>query len=159
MEILIANKCDVEEILPIFRELEEYYFGKHAASIADIRDYFLKQVFSNDSGVTVVIAKNNGVVLGFATFTIMYPAPKLSGQAYMKDLFTSSTVRGQGVGKSIMKFIAAYALKRGCNRLDWTAEMSNPTAGVFYKAIGASQIHEKQYFRFEGKQLEEFSKN
>lgn len=56
-----------------------------------------------------------------------------------------------------MKFIANYALEHGCNRLDWTAESSNPVASEFYLAIGAEQILEKQYFRFEGLALSDFA--
>ncbi|MBN4080769.1 GNAT family N-acetyltransferase [Caldithrix abyssi] len=156
MNIFIADKNNLDELLPVFRELEEYYFGDDAASLSDIREYFESKVFSSHSGVQVVLAKKNGIVVGFATFTILYPAPKLSGQAYMKDLFTSTSQKGSGVGKQLMKFVAAYAIEHGCNRLDWTAEKNNPIAGQFYQAIGASVIEDKQYYRIEGSQLEQF---
>lgn len=158
MKFIFANKSNIEELLPIFRELEEYYFGEGAASLDDIRNYFQNNVFSEISGVQVILAKDaHGQVVGFATISILYPAPKLSGQVYMKDLFTSASSRGQGVGKMLMKFIAKYALENGCNRLDWTAETSNPIAGNFYLAIGAEQVQEKQYFRFEGSTLSHFA--
>ena len=86
-----------------------------------------------------------------------FPHQKLSGQIYMKDLFISSFSRGQGVGKQLMKFIANYAIKNGCNRLDWTAETTNPVAGDFYKAIGAEQVTNKQYFRFENSNLQKLA--
>lgn len=158
MKIIFANKSHIEQILPIFSELEKYYFGNDAASIEDIREYFHNRVFSEISGVQVIFAENeNGQVVGFATISILFPAPKLSGQIYMKDLFTSSSARGQGVGKLLMQFIAKYALENGCNRLDWTAESTNPIAGRFYAAIGARQVHDKQYFRFEGSALSNFA--
>ncbi|WP_444911327.1 GNAT family N-acetyltransferase [Microbulbifer sp. PAAF003] len=158
MNIKFAEKSDIEQILPIFRELEEYYFGDKAASLREIEDYFQNKVFSEVSGVQVLLAKDvSDKVVGFATIAVLYPAPKLSGQVYMKDLFTSSSSRGLGVGKQLMKFIAKYALENDCNRLDWTAESSNPAAGEFYVSIGAEQIKEKQYFRFEGSALNTFA--
>ncbi len=158
MNIEFANKSDIEKILPIFRELEEYYFGDAAARLDEIREYFQNKVFSEISGVKVLVAKNESQdVVGFATIAVLYPAPKLSGQVYMKDLFTSSSSRGQGVGQQLMKFIAKYAVDNDCNRLDWTAESSNPSAENFYTRIGAQQISEKQYFRFEGSKLKQFA--
>ena len=157
MKIIFANKSHIEQILPIFRELEEYYFGDKAASLEDIRGYFQSRVFSETSGVQVLLALDDlDQVVGFATISVLYPAPKLSGQIYMKDLYTSTSSRGLGVGKQLMKFIAKYALENGCNRLDWTAESSNPEAGNFYAAIGAEQVKEKQYFRFEDSSLRSF---
>ncbi|SWN75747.1 GNAT family N-acetyltransferase [Klebsiella pneumoniae] len=75
----------------------------------------------------------------------------------MKEIFTSEAARGQGVGKSLIRFIANFALKHGCSRLDWTTDKSNPKAGAFYLSLGATLIEEKQYFRLEGKDLETFS--
>ncbi|BBM00127.1 GNAT family N-acetyltransferase [Microbulbifer sp. GL-2] len=119
MIIKFAKKLDIEKILPIFRELEEYYFGDKAASLNEIRDYFLNKVFSEISGVQVLLAMDEPEkVVGFATISVLFPAPKLSGQIYMKDLFTSSSSRGLGVGRQLMRYIAKYALEHGCNRLD-----------------------------------------
>lgn len=77
---------------------------------------------------------------------------------YLKDLFVSSKVRGKGVGLKLMKYLASLAIKCGCQRLDWTAESSNPNAGQFYRSIGATLIHEKEYYRFSGDALREFAK-
>ncbi|EGR2424385.1 GNAT family N-acetyltransferase, partial [Vibrio cholerae] len=35
----------------------------------------------------------------------------------------------------------------------------NPTAGKFYKSIGASLIREKEYYRFEGNGLNKLAKS
>jgi GNAT superfamily N-acetyltransferase len=43
----------------------------------------------------------------------------------MKDLFTVAQVRGQGIGRMIMRFLARLAVARGCVRFDWTAETDN----------------------------------
>ena len=75
----------------------------------------------------------------------------------MKDLFTSAAVRGQGVGKSLMRFIAAFAVEHGFTRFDWTAETTNPKAAEFYLSLGASFIKEKQYFRLDHQRLAAFA--
>lgn len=157
MEIVICSSADVADLAHLFVEMEDYYFGRGAVSYGEMSAYLADKVFSTYSGVTVVGARRNGVLVGFATFTLMFPAPFCSGQAFMKELFTSEIARGQGIGKSLIRFIANFALKHGCSRLDWTAEKSNPKAGMFYLSLGATLIEEKQYFRLEGKELETFS--
>ncbi|MEM7293638.1 MAG: GNAT family N-acetyltransferase [Pseudomonadota bacterium] len=158
MNIRFASKVDIDGIVTIYRELAEYYFGEDAPPRDDIRGYFLNRVFADHSGVQVLLAEDQSRrVIGFSTISILYPAPKLTGQLYMKDLFTASAARGRGVGRRLMQFIATYAREKGCNRVDWTAERSNPGAGAFYAAIGAERVDEKQYFRFEGDALSRFA--
>lgn len=157
MDIAICGVADVPELASLFVEMEDYYFGRGVVSYEDMSAYLAEKVFSAYSGVTVVGARKNGVLVGFSTFSLMFPAPLCSGQAFMKELFTSGVARGQGVGKSLIRFIAHFALKHGCSRLDWTTEKSNHKAGAFYLSLGAALIEEKQYFRLEGKDLETFS--
>lgn len=157
MRIEICNASDIPQLASVFVEMESYYFGDEAVSYDEMLSYLTDRVFSAYSGVTVLGAWHNGTLVGFATFTLMFPAPKCSGQVYMKDLFTTAAVRGQGVGKSLMRFIAAFAIEHGCTRFDWTAETTNPKAAEFYLSIGASLIEEKQYFRLDHERLQAFS--
>ncbi|MEN4834217.1 GNAT family N-acetyltransferase [Pantoea vagans] len=157
MKITICEASDIPELARVFVEMESYYFGSEAATYDEMFSYLTHKVFSVYSGVTVLGAWKNGTLVGFATFTLMFPAPKCSDQAYMKDLFTSAAVRGQGVGKSLMRFIAAFAIEHGCTRFDWTAETTNPKAAEFYLSLGASQLKEKQYFRLDHQSLVTFA--
>lgn len=157
IEIDFAGPAEIPRLLPLFLELESYYFGAEAASGPEIETYLRERVFGSDSSVRMLVASFDGEIVGLATFAILYPAPRLSGQAYLKDLFTSARVRGQGVGKALMIFLARHVLSLGCQRLDWTAERSNPSAGAFYYHLGATEVSEKQYFRFEGAALEAFA--
>ncbi|MBD8451235.1 GNAT family N-acetyltransferase [Serratia rubidaea] len=157
MKIEICQASDIPELARVFVEMDSYYFDNEGASYDEMISYLTHRVFSAYSGVTILGAWKNGILVGFATFTVMFPAPKCSGQVYMKDLFTSAEVRGQGVGKSLMGFIAAFAIEHGCMRFDWTAETTNPKAAEFYLSLGASLIEEKQYFRLEHQNLATFA--
>ncbi|MFH4497699.1 GNAT family N-acetyltransferase [Vibrio diabolicus] len=159
MEIKQVRKNNCLDLLPIFNELERYYFGEKAASESELASYLKQQVFSEYSGVKVVAAYDGQRIIGFATYTMMFPAPRLSGQMYMKDLFVSSLTRGKGVGLELMRHLASIAVKNNCQRLDWTAESTNPIAGKFYQSIGASLIKEKDYYRFESNTLKIMAKS
>ncbi|MGR5173776.1 GNAT family N-acetyltransferase [Vibrio owensii] len=157
MDIRTVDHESCLDLIPIFTELEQYYFKEQAATEKELAHYLKYKVFSEYSGVKVIAAYNNDTIMGFATYTVMFPAPKLSGQMYLKDLFVSSSARGKGVGLKLMKYLASLAINHGCHRLDWTAESTNPTAGRFYLSIGAERVNEKEYYRFSGDTLLEFS--
>ncbi len=157
MDIRTVDHESCLDLIPIFTELEQYYFKEQAATEKELAHYLEYKVFSEYSGVKVIAAYNNDTIMGFATYTVMFPAPKLSGQMYLKDLFVSSSARGKGVGLKLMKYLASLAVNHGCHRLDWTAESTNPTAGRFYQSIGAERVTEKEYYRFSGDTLLEFS--
>ncbi len=159
MQIRQISQTNSLDILPLLVELERYYFKENAATQTQLQHYLTEKMFSEHSGVKVVAAVDGQQVLGFASYTVMFPAPNLSGQMYMKDLFVSSNARGRGVGVFIMKHLANLAIDIGCQRFDWTAENTNPSAGEFYKAIGASLLHEKEYYRFAGEELAAFAKS
>ncbi|MCB1757526.1 MAG: GNAT family N-acetyltransferase [Gammaproteobacteria bacterium] len=157
MEIKQLTAADHLDLLPAFVELQAYYFGDEAATPEQVRAYLLDGLFSEQSGVRVSGAYSGSRIVGFATYTIMYPAPQLSGQLYMKELFVASEARGQSVGRQLMKYLARYAIDNRCVRLDWTAETTNPNAGRFYRSIGAPRMPEKEYYRFEGDTLKAFA--
>ncbi|MEF1246766.1 GNAT family N-acetyltransferase [Vibrio owensii] len=157
MDIRTVDHESCLDLIPIFTELEQYYFKEQAATEKELAHYLEYKVFSEYSGVKVIAAYNNDTIMGFATYTVMFPAPKLSGQMYLKDLFVSSSARGKGVGLKLMKYLASLAVNHGCHRLDWTAESTNPTAGRFYQSIGAERVTEKEYYRFSNDTLLEFS--
>ena len=157
MDIRAINKTNCLDLVPIFVEFEQYYFNEQAASEKELTHYLKYKVFSEYSGVKVIAAYNDDTIMGFATYTVMFPAPKLSGQMYLKDLFVSSSARGKGVGLKLMKYLTSLAVNHGCHRLDWTAESTNPIAGRFYQSIGAERVTEKEYYRFSGDTLLEFS--
>lgn len=157
MEIAICDTADIPELATLFVEMESYYFGEGNVSYKEMQHYLSEKVFSTYSGVTIIGGRKEGILVGFATFSLLFPAPHCSGQAFMKELFISETARGKGVGRALIQFIATFALEHGCSRLDWTAEKSNPKAGDFYLSLGASLIEEKQYFRLENNDLKAFS--
>ncbi|CAX53465.1 Putative acetyltransferase (plasmid) [Erwinia billingiae Eb661] len=78
MKIAICEVSHFPELTTVFFEMESYYFGREAASYDEILSYLTHKVFSLYSGVTVLGAWKNGTLVGFATFTLMFPAPRCS---------------------------------------------------------------------------------
>lgn len=154
----LADERDLEAIADLLYEMKVHYWGPEAHSRAEIDAYVKENFFQPHCGVDVALARENGKAVGLATFSILYPGPDGGGQLYLKDLFTTRSSRGKGVGLALMRYLARYAIDHQCNRLDWTAETDNPDAIAFYERIGASKVEEKVYFRFTGEDLDAFAK-
>lgn len=109
-------------------------------------------------GAPPLIASVESVAQGFATYTLLHPAPTADGTLFLKDLYVSAAARGKGVGIALMRHLARVAYDLGCTRFDWTAETDNPSALAFYDELGAERVTEKVYFRLSADRLGEFAK-
>ena len=92
-------------------------------------------------------------VIGIATISILYPAPKERAQLFMKELYVAADCRSKGTGAQMMKWMAQYAIATNCARFDWTVQATNTKALAFYRSLGATHIADKLYFRFSGNEL------
>jgi ribosomal protein S18 acetylase RimI-like enzyme len=99
--------------------------------------------------VGMLLAFEGDDLLGFASFSLLFPGLGLDQQFYMKDLYTAAAARGRGVARALMRELARTARKRGCVRIDWTAERDNLQAQAAYKALGAAVLDEKIYYRLD----------
>jgi GNAT superfamily N-acetyltransferase len=159
IDVFLASKEHLELVVELFHRIDVHYFADAAPAKAETSAYVKKSLFRPRYGVQVALALEDGHPLGIATFAILYPAPGMSGQLYMKDLFTVSEARGKGVGKSLMRFLAKHALENECSRFDWTAETDNPKALEFYDRLGIPRVPEKVYYRLSAEELEFFADN
>ena len=147
INVRFATRDDVATVAQLCAQMEHHYFGDDAPNETRVDSYVEQNFFQPHCGVQIALAYVKDKAVGIATFSILYPAPETSGQLFMKDLFTTNEARGQGVGKALMKFLARYAVEKGCKRFDWTAETTNPEALAYYDHLGAERIEEKVYFR------------
>jgi GNAT superfamily N-acetyltransferase len=155
--ISIASEAEMDDIVELFHRIDLHYFAERAPDKDEVAAYVRRNLFQAHCGVRVAIAREGAKPLGLATFAILYPAPGMTGQLFMKDLFTVREARGKGVGKEIMRFLARHALENGCNRFDWTAETDNRAAIEFYDRMKIPRVEEKVYYRLTGEKLRDFA--
>ncbi|MGF1594944.1 MAG: GNAT family N-acetyltransferase [Kiloniellaceae bacterium] len=153
----LATDADHVSLGRLFHENARHYFDDKAPSLAAVTAHVRADVLAAHGGGDLLLAEQNGETVGFATFAVVYPAPGLTGQLFMKDLFVTAAARGGGIGETLLRALAKIAVERGCSRLDWTAEDYNPRALALYDRIGARRLTEKVYFRFDGTALTDFA--
>ncbi|KFD18299.1 MULTISPECIES: GNAT family N-acetyltransferase [Tatumella] len=151
-----VTQCTASEwrmLVDIFIEMETYYHGPVPVTPEEMSDYLQQKVFHPQSGTRVFKAEQEGVVAGFACAAIQFPAPRYSGQMFIKELFVSEKFRGQGTGTLLMKTLAAAALDAGCLRLDWLSDKHDAAVQLFYHGVGGEVIESVNYFRLSGERL------
>jgi len=146
-----AVPADAQLILQFIRELAEYEREPQAAvaTEADI----LRYAFADHPLVHVTMAEWNGEPAGFALWFLNFSTWEGKPGIYLEDLFVRPAFRGHGIGKSLLKHLAAIAVQEGWTRFQWQVLDWNTPAIEFYEAHGAKVLHPWLTCRVEGEAL------
>lgn len=153
----MATAADRSTLQQLFHEAEVHYEDHAAPSRESVAAHVDKNVIPALVRCEILLAESGGAVAGMASFGQLYPAPNLGGQIQVKDIFIRDGFRNRGIGRAFIQFLAALAVERGCTRVDWTAETSNPRALAFYDRLGVPRVESKVYYRLEGEILATFA--
>lgn len=91
--------------------------------------------------------------LFFHNFSTFLAKPGL----YLEDLFVEPAWRGHGLGKALLKHLAALAVERGCGRFEWSVLDWNQPSIDFYRAMGADVMPDWRICRVTGDALKALS--
>ena len=147
-----AAAGDVPELLRLIRELAEYEKLAHMAVGTD--QMLHEAMFGTRPVCEALIAESGGRAVGFAlyfpTFSTFLCRPGL----YLEDLFVEPAHRGAGIGKALLRRLAAIVVERGGGRFEWRVLDWNEPSIRFYESLGATLMKEWLLARLTGPQLE-----
>lgn len=152
MEIVFAERKDVETILEFIKELADY---EHMLDevVADAKT--LEHWLFDEKKAEVIFAVEDGVKVGFALFFHSFSTFLGRAGIYLEDLFVRPEYRGKGYGKALLNELAKTAVKRGCGRLEWSCLDWNTPSIEFYKSMGAIPMDDRTVYRITGDRLQE----
>jgi len=130
-----AAPHDVPLVLEFIRELAIYERLEHEmqATTADLA----AALFGAHPCAEVVFACLDGVPVGYALFFQTFSSFIGKPGIWLEDLFIRPQVRGRGIGRRLLAWLARTTLERGCARLDWAVLDWNAPSIAFYQGIGA----------------------
>jgi GNAT superfamily N-acetyltransferase len=155
LEIRIATEADVPLILSFIRELAGYERLSHEVSATE--DLLRKSLFGERQGAEVVVGYRGDEPAGFALFFHNFSTFLGRPGIYLEDLYVKPELRGQGVGRSMLAYLAKLAKERDCGRLEWSVLDWNEPAIKLYKSIGAVPMDEWTVYRLTGEALDELA--
>lgn len=144
-----ATPGDATAIAELCAELDGFYgdtpHGTPGERAAQVR----VALFSDPPLARAVLAWDATTLVGFASYSFLWPAAGLTASLYLKELYVAEPYRRQGAGTLIMSRLYQIASDRGCSRVEWTTDTDNPGAQLFYKALGAKPKPSKVFYRAE----------
>src|SRR5881296_1671406 len=131
--------------LAVYEKLEDMAVGTpqllHAA------------LFGARPAAEAVMAERGGRAVGFALFFTTFSTFLCKPGLYLEDLFVEPAHRGAGIGKALLRRLAALAIERGCGRFEWRVLDWNEPSIRFYESLGGVLMHEWLLVRLTGEPL------
>jgi GNAT superfamily N-acetyltransferase len=146
-----ATPADVPQILAFIRALAAYEREPNAVTATE--EQLLADGFGPNPYYFCLIAEHDSRPAGFAFYFFNYSTWLGRPGLYLEDLFVEPEFRGLGIGKAILKRVAAIAIEKGCPRMQWEVLDWNTPAIDFYKAMGADFLSEWLNVRIRGEAL------
>ena len=145
-----AEPQDSSLLLQFIRELAAY---EHLADHVEATEGRLRQYLFEEKKVEGIIGEYAGVPAGFALFFHTFSTFLGKPGIYIEDLFVKPELRGRGMGKTLLSFIAGLAVERNCGRVEWACLNWNEPAIGFYLSQGALPLKEWTAYRITGDAL------
>jgi GNAT superfamily N-acetyltransferase len=147
-----ATPADVAQILAFIRALAAYERAPDA--VVATEEGLLRDGFGPHPFYSCLMAEHDGQPAGFALFFYNYSTWMGRPGIYLEDLFVLPELRGRGIGKALLERVAAVALEKGCERLQWEVLDWNTPAIDFYRAMGAEFLDEWRNVRLNGEAIQ-----
>ena len=152
LSITAASKADVPLILSLINELADYERLRHEAVATEAS--LSEALFGSKPGAEAVIARVGAEPAGFALFFHNFSTFLGRRGLYLEDLFVRPSFRGRAIGKSLLGYLAALAVERGCGRFEWQVLDWNKSARDFYERLGAQANPTWINYRMTGEALQ-----
>lgn len=146
-----AEPRDLPAIVGLIRELAEFEQLTH---LLEVTPRMLEpQLFGPRPTAEAVVAEGGGEVVAFALFFTNFSTFLGRPGLYLEDLYVQPRWRGAGIGKAMLRHLAALAVQRDCGRFEWSVLDWNTHAIGFYQAMGATVMPDWRICRVTGDAL------
>lgn len=150
-----AIQEDVLTILSFIRELAEYEKLSH--EVVATEEMLRESLFGNRKVAEVILGELQDRPVSFALFFHNFSTFLGRPGIYLEDLYVKPDMRGKGIGKVMLSYLACIARERKCGRLEWWVLDWNTPAVEFYRSLGAVPMDEWTVQRITGRSLDELA--
>ncbi len=147
---------DVPAVVGLVRELADY---EHAAHEVRLTGEQLHAALFGDSPALFghVALGPDGDVVGTALWFLNFSTWRGTHGVYLEDLYVRPQHRGSGLGRDLLRTLAATCVERGYGRLEWSVLDWNAPSIEFYRRAGAVPMDGWTVFRLTDDALTSFA--
>lgn len=135
----------------MIRELAAYERSEDQVKITP--DRLRSALFAPQPAVFALLAEAGGEPAGFALYFVSFSTWEGVHGLYLEDLYVRPPHRGSGLGKALLRSLAAVAVDRGYARFEWAVLGWNAPSIAFYEAMGARRQEDWMTYRLSGPAL------
>jgi GNAT superfamily N-acetyltransferase len=146
---------DVPAAVGLVRELADYEKALHEARLTE--QQLTGALFGDAPALFGHVADKDGEVAGIALWFLNFSTWRGTHGIYLEDLYVSPAHRGTGLGRELLRTLAAVCVERGYSRLEWSVLDWNAPSIEFYKAAGAVPMDGWTVFRLTDDALSSFA--
>ncbi len=143
-KLRFAKAKDASLVVEFIKELAAY--ENMLEDVVATEDVLSEYLFERRMA-EVVIGEYDGRPVGFALFFHNFSTFLGRPGIYLEDLYVKPEMRGKGIGKILLSFVANLCVERNYGRLEWSClDWNRPSIG-FYKKMGAVAMDEWTGYR------------
>ena len=157
-EIRFATEADAEGLARLNQELLTFYGLPAPNQRSFVSHAIAKGVFKENSGLTVLLALESDISIGFLAFSEIFALASCQKSIFIQDLFVARKARKSGAGRALMNALFNYASGNEITQIDWTTDAWNSKAIAFYEHIVPSLKTEKILYRLNEERLNQIIK-
>jgi ribosomal protein S18 acetylase RimI-like enzyme len=137
-----ANKDDIPQMLPLWRELADIHAVMEPMFIVvdDAEEKFANHLLSliDKENVYIPVAVIDSEVVGYgiATTSIRPDVFAMRRRLHVQDVIVSPKHRRKGIAEGIVDRIKEYAKEQQIEKMDLLVAVQNETADKFWKEMG-----------------------
>jgi GNAT superfamily N-acetyltransferase len=150
------TEADIPTILALIKGLAEYEHEPDSATATEAQLH--EALFGARPAAECAIARLDGEVAGFALWFQNFSTWTGQSGLWLEDLFVWPHLRRQGVGRALLRHLAAICIERDYRRFEWSVlDWNEPSIG-FYRSLGAVPMEEWTNFRLAGDALQRLAR-
>jgi GNAT superfamily N-acetyltransferase len=146
---------DVPAVVDLVHELADYEKSLHEVRLTE--EQLTRVLFGDSPALFGHVAEHDGEVVGMALWFLNFSTWRGTHGIYLEDLYVSPAHRGTGLGRELLRSLAAVCVERGYSRLEWSVLDWNAPSIEFYKAAGAVPMDGWTVFRLTDDALTDFA--
>ena len=136
LTIRSVTRQDYDQWLPLWDGYNAFYGRSGPTALApEITRVTWQRFFDAYEPVHGLVAESDGRLLGMTNYLFHRSTTAIEPICYLHDLFTSESVRGQGIGRALIEGVYDQARMAGSRRIYWQTQATNRTAMQLYDKV------------------------
>jgi GNAT superfamily N-acetyltransferase len=149
--IRAAVPADVPAIVGLIRELADFEQLGHLVKVTP--QTLAPHLFGARPVAEALVVEVEQRVVAFALFFTNFSTFLGQPGLYLEDLYVQPAHRRAGIGRALLRQLAALAVQRQYGRFEWSVLDWNQDAISFYTGMGATLMHDWRICRVAGESL------